>query len=118
MKPTTLFSRILTICVALSCQAGFAQTSPDQTAALLNAPNGKLIRAYYAAFENKDWNAMEQTLAGGFTFSSPMDDHINVTTFKERCWPNAYKIKRFEVDKFVINGDEAFLSHERLDDRW
>jgi ketosteroid isomerase-like protein len=109
MKSTALFSRILTICVALSCQTGFAQTSPDQTAALLSAPNGKVIRAYYTAFEKKDWNAIEQTLADGFTFSSPVDDHISVAAFKERCWPNAYNIKRFEVDKFIINGDEAFV---------
>jgi len=49
--------------------------------------------AYYTAFEKKDWNSMEQILADGFTFSSPLDDHISVTAFKERCWPNAYNIK-------------------------
>ena len=109
MKMTTLFGKLLLAWVILYSQAGFAQTSPDQTARLLNAPNGKLIRAYYAAFEKKDWNSMKQILADGFTFSSPLDDHISVKVFKERCWPNAYNIKRFEVDKFVINGDEAFV---------
>ena len=109
MKMTTLFGKILLVWVTLSTQAGFAQTSMDQTAALLNAPNGKIIRAYYAAFEKKDWNSMEQVLADGFTFSSPLDDHISVAAFKERCWPNCNNIKRFEVDKFIINGDEAFV---------
>ncbi len=96
---TTLFGKILLVWVTLSTQAGFAQTSMDQTAALLNAPNGKIIRAYYSAFEKKDWNSMEQVLADGFTFSSPLDDHISVAAFKERCWPNCNNIKRFEVDK-------------------
>jgi ketosteroid isomerase-like protein len=109
MKMSNLFAKVLFVSVALFSQAGFAQTSTDQTAALLNAPNGKIIRAYYAAFEKKDWNSMEQILAEGFTFSSPLDDHISVSAFKERCWPNAYNIKRFEVDKFVVNGDEAFV---------
>lgn len=106
---TNLFGNILLAGVILSSQAGFAQTSPDHTAGLLHAPNGKIIMAYYAAFENKDWNSMTQILADGFTFSSPLDDHISVSAFKEKCWPNAYNIKRFEVDKFVINGDEAFV---------
>jgi hypothetical protein len=109
MKMTHFFTGILLVGFALSCQAGFAQTSPDQRAALLNAPNGKIIIAYYAAFENKDWNSMQQVLADGFTFSSPLDDHISVSAFKERCWPNCHNIKRFEVDKFIINGDEAFV---------
>lgn len=109
MKMSNLFGRILVVFVTMVSQAGFAQTSPDQTAALLNAPNGKIIRAYYAAFEKKDWNSMEQVLADGFTFSSPLDDHISVAAFKERCWPNCNNIKRFEVDKFIINGDEAFV---------
>jgi hypothetical protein len=109
MKMTKLFAGILFAGVALSCHAGFAQNSPDQKAALLNAPNGKTIMAYYTAFEKKDWNSMEQVLADGFTFSSPLDDHISISAFKERCWPNCNNIKRFEVDKFIINGDEAFV---------
>jgi hypothetical protein len=109
MKMSTLFGKILLVGVILSSQAGFAQTSTDQKVALLNAPNGKVIMGYYTAFEQKDWNSMQQVLADGFTFSSPLDDHISVSAFKERCWPNCYNIKRFEVDKFIINGDEAFV---------
>ena len=109
MKMTMLFCKILLIGVAFSCQTGFAQTSAGQAAGLQNGPNVKIIKAYYTAFEKKDWNSMQRILADGFTFSSPLDDHINVKAFKERCWPNAYKIKRFEMDKFVVNGDEAFV---------
>jgi hypothetical protein len=109
MKMTTLFGRLLLAWVTLFTQAGSAQTHTDQKARLLNAPNGKIIMAYYTAFEKKDWNSMQQTLADGFTFSSPLDDHISVAAFKKRCWPNCYNVKRFEVDKFVINGDEAFV---------
>jgi ketosteroid isomerase-like protein len=102
MKPAKLFCTISMIWLAMSWQAGFAQTEPQNA-------NEKLVRAYYTAFEKKDWNSMEQILADGFTFSSPLDDHIKLKAFKERCWPNAYNIKRFEIDKILVNGDVAFV---------
>ena len=110
MKKSTLFGKVLFVWVILFSHAGFAQTSSSgQATALQNGPNGKAIMAYYTAFEKKDWNLIQQFLADGFTFSSPLDDHISVKVFKERCWPNAYKIKRFEVDKMIVKGDEAFV---------
>ena len=102
MKRSTLFGKILLIgVVALSCHTGFAQTS--------SSPNETIIKTYYTAFEKKDWNSMEQILATGFTFSSPLDDHIDVTAFKERCWPNCNNIKKFEITKIVVQGDDAFV---------
>ena len=95
----------------MSSQASFAQQSPDQAHGARNVAMEKMIKDYYAAYEKKDWNSMEQLLADGFTFSSPKDDHINIKSYKERCWPNAYKIKRFDVEKFFINGDEAFVTY-------
>jgi len=111
MKMTTLFGKILFLWVAMSSQAGFAQNSHGPAAALQNGPNEKAIKAYYTAYEKKDWNLLEQNLAEGFTFTSPLDDHINLTAYKERCWPNANKTKRFDVEKLVINGDDAFVTY-------
>ncbi len=73
--------------------------------------NQKLIKDYYAAYEKKDWNKLKSLLASGFTFTSPQDDGISLTAYKERCWPNAYNIKRFDIDKFVINGNDAFVTY-------
>ena len=106
---TSLFPIVLLISIAMACQSGSAQTPPSPAKADQNTSNEKTVRDYYAAFENKDWNLMEQILADGFTFSSPVDDHISVKTFKERCWPNAYKIKRCDLEKVVVNGDDAFV---------
>lgn len=106
---TSFFPRILLLSLAMACQSGSAQNSPDPAAASSNLSAEKTIRDYYAAFEHKDWHLMEQVLADGFTFSSPLDDHINVKVFKERCWPNAYKIKRFDLDKLIVSGDDAFV---------
>lgn len=109
MKLTAFFRTILLVGVALSCQTGYAQTSPHPATAPQNSQNLKMIKAWYAAWVNKDWNSMQQILADGFTFSSPLDDHINVKTFKDRCWPNAYHIKKYNVDKIVVDGDIAFV---------
>jgi ketosteroid isomerase-like protein len=109
MKITRLFGQILIVWAILSCQAGFAQSSAGQAAGPQNGPNARAVKAYYTAFEKKDWNLMQQILADGFTFTSPLDDHISLKTFKERCWPNAYKIKRCELEKVVVQGDNAFV---------
>ena len=98
---TNLFGKILFAWVILSCQAGFAQMS--------SSPNEKAVRAYYTAFLTKDWSLIQENIADGFTFSSPLDDHINVKTFKERCWPNCNNIKKFEITKIVVKGDDAFV---------
>src|SRR5580700_3680211 len=101
MKTITRFVRIMMVWTFLSSHAAFAQQSTTE----------KIIRAYYAAYEKKDWGSMEKLLADGFTFSSPNDDHINVMVYKERCWPNAYKIKNFDLVKLIINGDDAFVTY-------
>jgi ketosteroid isomerase-like protein len=101
MKTTKLFVKILMILAAMSSGAGFAQQSPNE----------KMVRGYYAAYEKKDWSSMERLLADGFTFSSPVDDHISLKAYKERCWPNCYKIKKFDVVKLIVNGDDAFVTY-------
>ena len=109
MKMATFFGRILLVGVILSSQTAFAQTAHELLAGTSNGPNAKVMNAWYTAWEQKDWNSLQQTLADGFTFSSPLDDHITLATFKERCWPNANNIKRFVVEKVVVNGDNAFV---------
>jgi hypothetical protein len=109
MKMTSFFPKILLISIIMACQSGYAQTSPSPEAGAQNLSTEKTIKEYYIAFEKKDWNLMQQILADGFTFSSPLDDHITVKAFEERCWPNAYKIKRFDLEKLVVNGDEVFV---------
>src|ERR1700731_3103686 len=110
LKLRSPLAKVLFVSVILSCQAAFAQTSSSgEATALQNGPNGKAIMAYYTAFEKKDWNLIKQFLADKFTFSSPLDDHINLKTFKDRCWPNCYKIRKFDITKAVVNGDDAFV---------
>jgi ketosteroid isomerase-like protein len=71
----------------------------------------KMIKDYYGAYEKKDWNQLTSLLADGFVFNSPLDDHIDLNTYKERCWPNAVNIKRFDIEKLVVDGDDAFVTY-------
>ena len=71
--------------------------------------NQKMIKDYYAAYEKKDWNMLHSLLGDGFVFNSPNDDHIDLNTYKERCWPNSVNIKRFDIEKLVVDGDDAFV---------
>src|ERR1700722_18682054 len=92
MKMSNLFTGILLVGFALSSQAGFAQTITGQTAGLESTANGKIVKAWYTAWEKNDWNSMTQILADGFTFSSPLDDHIKIDVVKKRGWPNAGRL--------------------------
>ncbi len=86
--------------------AVFSQHSPGKTS------HEKLIRDYYAAYEKKDWHIMENILAPGFTFSSPAgDDHIDIKQYKEKCWPNALHTKKFDLEKVMIKGDDAYVTY-------
>ena len=73
--------------------------------------NEKLIKDYYAAYEQKNWDMLNGLLADGFVFNSPNDDHIDLATYKQRCWPNSASIKKFDIDKLVIDGDDAFVTY-------
>jgi len=109
MKLSSFFPRIILISIVVTCQSGMAQTPPDLAVAAQNSSIARPIKEWYAAWETKDWNLLKQNLADGFTFSSPLDDHIDLVHVKDRCWPNAYKIKRFDMEKVVVTGEDTFI---------
>ncbi|HEY4322658.1 MAG TPA: nuclear transport factor 2 family protein [Mucilaginibacter sp.] len=109
MKSTNFFGKILLVWALLSCGAGFAQTATAQATRPQNGPNEKVVRSVYAAYEKKDWNMLTSLFAEGFTFTSPVDDRIDLKAYKVKCWPNAYNIKSFEIEKVVVDGDDVFV---------
>jgi len=73
--------------------------------------NEKLIRTYYHAYEQKDWNSLKTILSPGFKFCSPNDDHISLDTYHTRCWPNSRNTKRFDLEKVILGSDDAFVTY-------
>jgi len=106
MKTTKLIARSVIVLMILCSYAGFAQKSPD------TMKKQQTIKEYYAAYEKKDWHILQMILADGFTFTSPAgDDHIDLKTYKERCWPNSEHVRRFDLEKIMIDGDDAFVTY-------
>jgi hypothetical protein len=106
MKIAKIFGNLLMVWITMCSHASFAQKSQD----IVN--HEQVIKQYYAAYEKKDWLMLEQILDDGFTFTSPAgDDHINLKVYKERCWPNAVNTKKFDLEKVVINGDDAYVTY-------
>ncbi len=71
-----------------------------------------LIRKYYSAYQSNDRKSLEDLLSDDFTFSSPLDNHINRTTYFQRCWPNSETISVFHIEKLFEKGNEAFVRYE------
>jgi hypothetical protein len=68
----------------------------------------KTIRDFYAGWEKKDWDAIANTLARGFTFTSPQDQALSQIDYKDKCWPTAPSIGTYEFLTLMEKGDEAF----------
>jgi ketosteroid isomerase-like protein len=79
----------------------------------LSPKNDETIRKYYAGWEKKDWRPFDILLADNFTFTSANnDDHISKSTFKTRCWESQIDfIERFELERVIGNGNEAFVMY-------
>ena len=90
------------LCILATAMLCRGQENSDPT-------HEKIIKGYFAGWVKKDWQTVASQLAEGFTFTSAApDDHITIEKFKEKCWPQADHIERFEFPRIVSNGSEAF----------
>ena len=79
----------------------------------LSQQNEQIVRRFYAAWEGKDWHALDILLADDFTFTSPNDDdHISKGVYKARCWDsNVDLIEHFDLQKIVGSDNDAFVMY-------
>lgn len=71
-----------------------------------------VVLACYAAYENRDRRAIEGLLAEGFTFTSPIDDHIDRNLYMRRCWPNSEHLRKFHITHLFAKGNEVFVRYK------
>jgi hypothetical protein len=89
--------------------AAFFCNGQNSEQEMQNQKDAKIIKDYFGGWVKKDWNIVSAQLAEGFTFTSPApDDHISIEKFKEKCWPQAEHIQKFEFVKIIGNENEAF----------
>jgi ketosteroid isomerase-like protein len=98
---------------AMAATAAIPGIAAANTEEGLSPKNEQTIRKYYAAWEIKDWHPLDVLLADSFTFTSANnDDHISKSTFKARCWESQIDfIERFELQRVIGNGDDAFVMY-------
>ncbi len=71
--------------------------------------NERLIRNYFTAWQNRDWDFVESELAAGFTFTSPNDEHLGKDEYKQKCWDAIEEIEDYEIVTMIEQSDEAFI---------
>ena len=71
-----------------------------------------IARAAYDAYVTKDRTAIEELIAEGFHFTSPLDNRIDRATYFERCWPNSETIFGFDYVHLVRDGQRVFMTYE------
>jgi ketosteroid isomerase-like protein len=69
------------------------------------------IRIIFAAYLSGNRKLVEDTLSEDFRFTSPYDDNIDKPTYFERCWKNSDWIERHELERILVEGDEAFVTY-------
>jgi ketosteroid isomerase-like protein len=72
----------------------------------------QLVRDSYAAYENGDRELIEKILADELIFFSPPDPGIDRAAYFERCWPNAGRIKSFDLVRLVEVDGEVLVTYE------
>lgn len=75
------------------------------------ASKADIIRGVFAAYLANDRKRVEDAFADDFRFTSPYDDRIDKATYFERCWRVADWIERHELERIVVQGDEAFVTY-------
>jgi ketosteroid isomerase-like protein len=77
----------------------------------MSASKSGIIRGIFAAYLSNDRKAVENSLTEDFRFTSPFDDEIDRATYFERCWRGRDWIERHEIEKILVEGDEAFVTY-------
>ena len=113
MTKIAVSRRTLLAGCALAGAAGFSRAATAFARTDSSGTTEGLVRKNYAAWEKKDWPALDALLADNFTFSSAApDDHISKSTFKAQCWESQAKvIQRFDLERVIVDGNEAFVKY-------
>jgi ketosteroid isomerase-like protein len=76
------------------------------------ADKADIIRGIFAAYLANDPRRVEDALTEDFRFTTPYDDRIDKPTYFERCWKGSDWIERHELERILVEGDEAFVTYK------
>jgi hypothetical protein len=76
--------------------------------------NETIVRKWYKLWETekKDWSLLDIIMAGDFTFTSPVDDHISKSAYKKGCWDTQIAfVDKFDLELVTVEGNEALVKY-------
>jgi len=76
------------------------------------ADEAGIIRAIFVAYLSNDRGRVEDAFTEDFRFTTPYDDRIDKPTYFERCWKGSDWIERHELERILVDGDEAFVTYK------
>ncbi|WP_249147401.1 nuclear transport factor 2 family protein [Bradyrhizobium jicamae] len=71
----------------------------------------EIIRALFAAYLANDREAAAQAFAENFRFNTPYGEGIDKATYFAECWRDSDWIGRHEIERIMVDGDEAFVTY-------
>jgi ketosteroid isomerase-like protein len=104
-------SRPATLAVRQSLASSANEFNRDEMS-MSTGSNLAIVRASYEAYVRKDRAALERVIAADFHFSSPLDNHLDRSTYFERCWPNSAYIEAFEFVRLVQQDDQVIATYD------
>ncbi|ANV99472.1 nuclear transport factor 2 family protein [Bradyrhizobium icense] len=78
---------------------------------MTGASRAETIRGIFTAYLANDREFVEDAFSDEFRFTSPFDDNIDKATYFARCWQNSDWIERHELERILVDGDEAFVTY-------
>jgi hypothetical protein len=99
---------------ALAAAASMPEIASAGAEAGLSPKNEATVRQWYKEWETtkKDWHPFDILLSDDFAFTSPLDDHINKSAFKQACWDTQIAfVERFDLKHVIGAGNDAFVMY-------
>src|SRR5918999_234431 len=78
---------------------------------MAEASRANIIRAIFKAYLANDRQFVEDAFSEEFRFTSPFDDNIDKATYFARCWQSSDWIERHELERILVDGDQAFVTY-------
>lgn len=72
----------------------------------------EFVNRYFDAYNTKNRNEIEPLLSEDFSFTSPVDNHIDRRKYFERCWPNSATTKLLFIEQIIAKNDKAFVLYK------
>lgn|GEM_PF-536188 len=71
----------------------------------------EIIRALFAAYLANDREAAAQAFSEDFRFNTPYGEGIDKATYFAECWRNSDWIGRHQIERIMVDGNEAFVTY-------